>query len=205
MNPQVIIISKKGEPALNLLLFILEEHKIKCHEIIHSRENFRKVDTATFKGFLIFCLPPTEVKEWLQDIEKKFLNYFKIYSYDNLVEDDLNSSVFLLFDYIISGKQEYDFLSKQLKFLKSNYWRKIPYTKLGIKKLPTSKLIGNLFYLLERTDINQTNIDQLSNKLNVSNRVLRREIKKHLNLQYSELKYALINHYRENFKQMELG
>jgi len=199
MNPQVIIISKKNEPLLNLLLNILGEHEIKCHEIIHSRANLRQIDTTNFKGFLIFCIPPSEVKEWLDDMKKEYLNYFKIYNYNNLVDLDLDSSMFLTFDYIISGKQEYNFLNKHLKFLKSNYWRKIPYTKLGIQELPTSKLIGNLFYILERTDLNFASLNQLSKKLKVSNNVLRREIKKHLNLQYSELKSTLINHYREYY------
>jgi hypothetical protein len=197
VNPRVIIISKKNEPSLNLLLTILKAHRIECHDLIHSRAILRELETNNFKGFLIFCIPPAEIKEWFDDLNEDFLNYFKIYNYNNLIEQNLDSSVFLMFDYIISGEQDYLFLSKQLDFLKSNYWRKIPYAKLGIRQLPKSKLIGNLFYIIERTDFDSINLDQLSKKLKVSNRVLRKEIKDHLNLQYSELKSTLLDHYRE--------
>jgi hypothetical protein len=197
MNPRVIIISKKNEPSLNLLMTTLKTHKIECQHLIHSKETLREMKLIDFKGFLIFCIPPSEIKEWFEAMNEYFLNYFKIYNYNNLVEHNFDSSVFLMFDYIISGEQDYQFLNKQLEFLKYNYWRKIPYTKLGIRQLPSSKIIGNMFNLIERSDIDLMSLEKLSKKLKVSNRVLRKEIKEHLKLQFSELKSTLINHYRE--------
>ncbi|MCK4559554.1 MAG: hypothetical protein KAV45_07200 [Calditrichia bacterium] len=201
MNPQVIIISKKNEPSLNYLLYALREHKIECHEIIHSRVNFNKIDTVYFRGFFIFCIPPSEIKKWLQNLDDRFLNYFKIYSYNYLIEDKIDTSVFLNFDFIIAGEQENGILHRQLDFLKSNYWRKIPFSKLGLKKVPDSKLIGKLFKILEKTDINITGFDQLSKKLNVSKEILRREIKKNLKIQYPELRSLLLDYYREYYPE----
>ncbi len=201
MNPQVIIISKKNEPSLNYLLYALREHKIECHEIIHSRADLNEIDTVNFRGFFIFCMPPSEIKKWLHNLDDRFLNYFKIYSYNYLIEDKIDTSVFLNFDFIIAGEQENGILHRQLNFLKSNFWRKIPYSKLGLKKVPDSKLIRKLFKILERTDINITGIDQLSKKLNVSNEILRREIKKELKMHYPELRSHLIDYYREYYPE----
>jgi len=201
MNPKVILISKKNEPSLNFLLTILKEHKIECQNIIHSRANLNEIDTVNFKGFFIFCLPPPEIKKWLQNHDDKFLNHFKIYSYNFLIEDNIDNSVFLKFDFINAGEMENGILHKQLAFLKSNYWRKIPLSILGLKKVPDSKLIRKLFNILERTDINITNFDQLSKKLNVSKEILRREIKKNLKIQYPELRSLLLDYYMEYFPE----
>ena len=201
MNPQVILISKKNEPSLNYLLYALGEHAIECHEIIHSRVNLNEIDTVNFRGFFIFCMPPSEIKRWLQNLDDRFLNYFKIYSYNYLIEDKVDTSVFLNFDFIIAGEQENGVLHRQLDFLKSNYWRKIPLSILGLKKVPDSKLIMKLFQILERTDINITSFDQLSKKLNISKEILRREIKKTLKMQYPELISLLHDYYREYYPE----
>jgi hypothetical protein len=201
MNPRVIIISKKNEPTLSHLIYALKAHKIECQEIIQSRAKLKEIDTENFKGFFVFCIPPAEIKNWLYDVEAKLLNFFKIYSYNYLIEDKIDSSVFLTFDYIIAGEQENGILNRQLKFLKSNYWRKIPFSELGIEKIPESKIIGKLFQILERTDISSASIDQLSNKLNVSKQILRQEIKKSLNIQYAQLKSILLNYYQESYPE----
>ncbi len=166
-----------------------------------QKPNYREFDTKGFKGFFIFCLPPADIKNWLDGMQEKFLNFFKIYSYDYLVEDDIDSSVFLLFDYIIAGEQENGILSRQLEFLKSNYWRKIPISKLGFQKVQGSKLIAKLFQILERTDINLANLDQLSRQLNVSKDIIRVEIKKNLSMHYSELRSTLIDYYQEYYPE----
>jgi len=197
MNPEVLIISKKHEPALKHLYRALREQEIELKSLMHSREALEALDTTNFKGFFIFCLPPVEIRYWLDKLEKKFLNQFKIYTYDYLIADDLDCSLFLMFDYIIAGEQEYNRLVKHLQYLKSNYWRKIPITKLGLQTPPGSELIWKLFHLLERSDINSTNLDKVSEKLHVSHQALQREIRIHLHLQYTELKFALVKHYQE--------
>jgi hypothetical protein len=201
MNPEVIIITKKNEPYLNRLINILNEHNIECHNIIYSRDHLKEIETVGFKGFFIFCIPPAEIEKWLQYFDDSFLNYFKIYSYNYLLEDNVDTSVFLKFDFIIAGEQENGILHRQLDFLKTNYWRKVPYSKLGLKKAPDSRLIGRLFQILERTDINITNFDQLSKKLDVSKETLRREISKTLKIHYPELRSLLLEYYRENYPE----
>ena len=201
MNPDVIIISRKDEPSLNHLCRALDDQKIECQTILYSRDELLELDTSDFKGFFIFCLPPKEIKTWLYNLEIKFLNHFKIYSYDSLVADNIDHSLFLMFDYMIAGEQEYNALIRHLQFLKYNYWKKIPITKLGLQSVPGSKIISKLFRLLEQIDINTTNLDQLAKKLHVSHNVLRREIRVHLNLQYTELKFALVKHYQEYFQE----
>ncbi len=201
MSPKVIIISKKNEPSLKHLVYALEERHIKCDDFIHSKSELKEFDIANFKGFFIFCLPPSDIRNWLKGLEEKFLNFFKIYSYNYLVEDDIDSSVFLLFDYIIAGEQENGILNRQLEFLKSNYWRKIPISKLGFQRVQGSKLIAKLFHILERTDINLTNLELLSKQLNVSKDIIRVEIKKNLNMHYSELRTTLLQYYQEYYPE----
>jgi hypothetical protein len=200
MDPEAIIISNKDEPALIHLLRALREQKIGCQEIIYTIDRLKEINLQDFRGFFIFCIPPPELKQWLCNLEKKILNHFKIYSYDYLVEDDINSSVFLIFDYIIAGEQEYSTLIKHLQFLKYNYWRKIPFTKLGLQKAPDSRLISKLFHLLERIDVNSTSLQQLSKELKVSKAELQLKIKKYLNINYSQLKSLLIQHYGEYYQ-----
>lgn len=201
MGPRIVIIGHKNEPALINLVHTMEDKYFKCKEFIHSRKELRDFNTSDFKGFFIFCLPPGEIKIWLRGLEEKFLNYFKIYHYDYLIEEDIDSSVFLLFDYIIAGEQENGILHRQLEFLKANYWRKIPISTLGFQRVQGSKLIAKLFKIMERTDINLTNLDQLSRKLNVSKDLIRVEIKKNLNMHYSELRTVLLDYYREYYPE----
>jgi len=199
MNPEVIIISKKHEPALNHLHRALREQEIDCKTLVYSREALEKLETKDFKGFFIFCLPPAEITAWLKDNECKFLNHFNIYHYDHLVADKIDHSLFLMFDYMITGMHEYKTLVKHLRYLKINYWRKIPTTKLGLQRMPASNLIDRLFRLLESLDVNTTDLEQVSKKLHVNNHKLQKEIKQHLNLQYCELKSVLVKHYEEFF------
>jgi len=201
MDPRVIIISKKNEPTIKHLIHALEDQCIKCEEFIYSKQELQKFDTSDFKGFFIFCLSPSDIKIWLKGLEEKFLNFFKIYSYDYLIEDDIDSSVFLLFDYIIAGEQENGILHRQLEYLKLNYWRKIPISALGFQRVQGSKLIAKLFQVLEKTDIDLTNLDQLSKQLNVSKDSIRIEIKKNLNMHYSQLRDTLLQYYQEYYPE----
>lgn len=196
MKPQVIIFSKKNDPSLIYMLSVLKEHKIECQEIIYSKVRFNKIELANFRGFFIFCVPPSEIKNWLQHLDDRLMDYFKIYSYNYFIEEKIDSSVFRNFDFIIAGEQENGILHRRIDFLISNYWRKIPFSKIGLKKVPDSKLIGNLFQLLEESDIRSTSFDHLSYKLNVSKATLRREIQKDLKIQYSQLKSLLLNYYQ---------
>ena len=199
MKPEVIIIAKKGEPALSQLYRALREQEIDCRTVVHSREALVALNTANFRGFFIFCLPAADIAEWTKDIECKFLNYFKIYHYNSLVADDIDSSLFLMFDYMIAGTQEYETLIKHLRYLKVNFWRKIPATKLGLQRQPASHLLSRLFRLLERMDVNATSLEQISKRLHVNNTKLQKEIKHYVNLQYGELKSVLVKHYEEFF------
>jgi hypothetical protein len=201
MNPKAIIVANKREPFLNKLFVVLDEHKIECQGVIHSRKNLQDIDMQNFKGFFIFCIPPSEIKDWLTDINNRYLDYFKIYNYNYLREDNLLTSVFLYFDFIIAGEQENGILHRQIDFLKSNFWRKIPLSKIGLKKVSDSNLIWELFKLLERIDLNSTSFDKLSKKLNVSKETLRTEINKSLKMQYSELKSFILKYYKENFPE----
>ena len=201
MNPQVIIITEKNDFSLNRLLNVLRDHQIDYYKIIYSKDELKEIETVDLKGFFIFSIPPSEITKWLQSLEDKFLDYFKIYCYNYLLEDKIDTSVFLNFDFIIAGEQENGILHRQIEFLKTNYWRKVPLSRLGLKKLPDSKLIGKLFQVLERTDISITNFDQLSKKLNVSKETLRREIRKDLKIQYPELKTLLLGYYKENYPE----
>jgi hypothetical protein len=197
MKPEVIIISKKDDPSLNYLLYVLTEHKIEYHNIIYSKSSLEKIDLANFRGFFIFCIPPSEIKNWLQNLDERFQDFFKIYSYNYFIEDEIDSSVFQKFEFIVAGEQENGILNRRIDFLKSNYWRKIPFSRLGLKRTTGSKLIGKLFHILEETDISITSIDHLSSKLNVSKETLRREIKKNLKIQYPMFRSLLLNYYKE--------
>jgi len=197
MKPEVIIISKKEDPSLNYLLYVIKENKIKCHDIIYTRSCLDKIDLANFRGFFIFCVPPSEIKKWLQNLDERFQDFFKIYSYNYFIEDKIDSSVFQNFEFIVAGEQENGILNRRIEFLKSNYWRKIPCSRLGLKRKTESKLIGKLFQLLEETDINITSLDHLANRLNVSKETLRKEIKKNLKIHYPVLRSLLLNYYEE--------
>jgi len=201
MNPQVIIITEKNDLYLNRLINVLRDHQLDYYKVIDSRDKLKEIETENLKGFFIFSLPPSEIKKWLQFLDDKLLDYFKIYSYNYLLEDKIDTSVYLNFDFIIAGEQENSILHRQIDFLKSNYWRKVPLSKLGLKKFPDSKLIGRLLQLIEKTDIDITSFDQLSKKLNVSTDTLRREIRRSLKIQYPELRSFLLNYYRENFPE----
>lgn len=201
MNPQVIIVTKKNDLSLNRLLNVLRDHQIDDYKIIYVTDELKEIETDNLKGFFIFSIPPSEIPKWLESLEDKFLDYFKIYCYNYLLEDKIDTSVFLNFDYIIAGEQENSILHRQIDFLKTNYWRKVPLSRLGLKKLPDSKLIGRLFQILERTDISITDFDQLSKKLNVTKDTLRREIRKDLKIQYPELRTILLGYYRENYPE----
>jgi hypothetical protein len=113
------------------------------------------------------------------------------------MEGKIDTSLFLNFDFIIAGEQENGILHRQLDFLKSNYWRKVPLSKFGLKRVPDSNLINKLFKILETSDINITSIDQVSKKLNVSKEVLRKEIRKNLSIHYTDLTSILLEYYRE--------
>jgi hypothetical protein len=197
MKPQVIIVSKKNDPSLNSLLYTLKQHSIKDYKIIHSKTQLDEIDKGNLKGFFIFCIPPSEMQEWLYKLDDKFLDYFKIYNYNYLIEGKIDTSLFLNFDFIIAGDQENGILHRQLEFLKSNYWRKVPISKFGLKRMPESNIISRLFKILETSDINISSIDQVSKKLNVSKEVLRKEIRKNLRIHYTDLTSILLNYYRE--------
>jgi hypothetical protein len=201
MKPKVIIISKRNEPSLQQLMQILKELNYECPTIVYTINKLKNLKTDNFKGFFIFCLPPSEIKEWKQLLEDKIPNFFKIYCYNFLVEHKIDSSIFLNFDYIIAGEEENGILNKQLVFLKLNYWRKIPVTKLGMKNGHRSMLLMKLFRMLERTDINSITLAQVSKQLNISKDRIRREIKCNLNMHYSDLKFFLIQYYREYYPE----
>jgi hypothetical protein len=131
MKPQVVIIAKKNDPSLNNLLNTLKQHSIRDYRIIHSKTQLNEIDKANLRGFFIFCIPPSEIEEWLQHLDDKFLDLFKIYHYNYLMEGKIDTSLFLNFDFIIAGEQENGILHRQLDFLKSNYWRKVPLSKFG--------------------------------------------------------------------------
>jgi hypothetical protein len=197
MNPQVIIITQKNDPSVNNLIHIIKEKKITNYILLHSRKQLNEIDHECFRGFFIFCLPPSEARVWIHSLDEKFLDYFKIYNYNYLVEGEIDNSLFLNFDFIVAGEQENGILNRQLEFLKSNYWRKIPISKFGLKIVQDSGLISRFFKILETTDINMTSIDQVSKKLDVSKETLRKEIRKKLHLHYSELTIFLLDYYQE--------
>ncbi len=199
MKPKVIIISRKNEPALQQLLHVLKQQEYECPTIVHAKNELKNLETSNFKGFFIFCLPPLEIKEWKQFLEDKLPNFFKIYCYNFLIEHKVDSSIFLNFDFIIAGEEENGALNKQLDFLKLNYWKKIPVTRMGLHNVQRSKLLIRLFRMLERTDINSITLNQISKNLNVSKHRIRKEIMCKLNMHYSDLKIFLIQHYREYY------
>ena len=201
MKPKVIIISRKNEPSLQHLMHLLKQLDYECPTIVNTKNKLNDLETGNFKGFFIFCLPPSEIKQWKQFLEDKILNFFKIYCYNFLIEHKIDSSIFLNFDFIIAGEQENGVLNRQLDFLKLNYWKKIPLTRLGLNNVQQSMLLMRLFRILERTDINSISLDQISKKVGVSKERIRREIKNKLNMHYSDLKFSLIQYYREYYPE----
>jgi hypothetical protein len=197
MIPKVIIISNKEESSIERLIDTLHEFKLDCLEIIDCIERLKAINLPDFRGFFIFYLPPAEIGYWIKNLRIEFLNYFKVYCYDYLMVNNINTSEFLVFDFINAGEQEHEALQKHLAFLKDNYWRKIPLSKLGLKKIPDSGLLNKIFYILEHSDIISMTQQKLSNQLNVRDAEVRLELKKHLNLSFSRLRSMLIAHYQE--------
>ena len=199
MIPQVIVISQENEPLIRELIDQLIRHDFTNLNLAQRPNDLAELISNDFKGFIIFCLPPEELAAWMPYIDHNLLSMFKIYFYDSLIEEDLNSSLFLQFDYIIAGENKNGILKQQLDFLKMNYWRKIPLLQLGIEQPQLSKLLKKILLTLEKTDINLITLDHISTRLNVSTDTIRNELKDKLNINYSQLKNSLINYYREHY------
>jgi hypothetical protein len=199
MSPQVIIVSNEDELLLRQLIDELIRHDFTNLKLVQEQNALLNLINPYFKGFIIFCLPPDDLRHWMPFINGRLSNYFKIYYYNSLIEEDVSASMFLNFDYIIAGESKDAILSYQLDFLKSNYWRKIPLRHFGIEQTQISKLLKKIILTIEKTDINIVTLDHISASLNVSSETIRQELKDKLNINYSELKESLINYYRENY------
>jgi hypothetical protein len=199
MIPQIIIISNEDEPLLKDLIDELVRHDFTSLKRVYDHDNFSHLLDSEFKGFLIFCLSPADLARWMPYLKNRLLNYFKIYYYNSLIEENVDSSMFINFDHLIVGESKNGILSYQLDFLKMNFWRKIPLFHLGIEHSQISKLLKKIIYTIEKSDINVMTLDLISTKLNISSEIIRQELKNKLNMHYSDLKNSLIDYYRENY------
>jgi len=199
MSPQVIIISNEHEPLLKGLIDELVRHDFTSLKLVYDHDKLSQLLENEFKGFIIFCLSPPDLSRWIPYLKSRLLNYFKIYYYNSLIEAEVDSSMFINFDYLIVGESKNGILSYQLDFLKLNYWRKIPLMYLGIEHSQVSKLLKKIIYTIEKSDINVMTLDHISNKLNISSEIIRQELKNKLNMHYTDLKNSLIDYYRENY------
>jgi hypothetical protein len=199
MGPQVIIISSEDEHLLKNLIDELIYHEFASLKLIYDGYKLIEQLSHGFKGFIIFCLPPGKLIHWIPFIRKRLLNYFKIYYYHSLIEENVDTSIYANFDYLIAGETKNGILSHQLSFLKMNYWRKIPLLHLGIQQSQISKLIKKIIYTIEKSDISVMTLEHISSKLNISPEVIRQELKNKLNMHYTELKNSLIDYYRKNY------
>ena len=199
MKPQITLISAPDEPLLQELLGELQQHNFHAIHRCEQPGELKKFLRPDYRGFFIFCLSPAALTNWYRQIRQDLVNYFKIYYYHSLRAEEIGKSIFLYFDFLISGETKNHALAMQLNFLEQNYWKKIPFYLLGIKQAQMTILLQNIIKTLEIADVQDITLDHVSEKLGLRREIVHQEIKNQLNMRYMDLKNTILNYYRQNY------
>jgi len=202
MIPQVTIISRKSERILKKLIKELRLNRFTNFEVVESIEQVSELILDNYRGFFIFCLPATDLIRWENYIENHLGNYYLLYYYHSLYEERIDTSVFLIFDFVITGEGADCSIAGQLNFLQSNFWKKVPLSKLKVKKKHLPKTIRKLFYHLESTtDIDSISLSSVIKKLKINEVHFKRDLKESMNLNFTQLKDQLSKYYQSKFPE----
>jgi hypothetical protein len=199
MKPKITVISRQDEPLLQELLDELHQRGFHGIPVCEQRSELKNYLQSEYKGFFIFCLSPHAVKNWYRPITHDLINYFKIYYYHSLLAQEIKTSIFLYFDFLITGEAKNHTLSTQLNFLEQNYWKKIPLKLLGIRRSRVSRLLQNIIKIMEIADVEDITLDHVSRKLDLQPQIVRQEIKNRLNMNYLDLKNTILKYYHQNY------
>lgn len=107
---------------------------------------------------------------------------------------------------LIIGENRKSSLNDLFVHLKKDFWRKIPYTKLGIKYDQLSKRMKNAIKYIETAPIRDCNLVAISNHLNISAGYFSQEFKRETNYSFRSFMQSVIDYYEAViFKKVNLS
>lgn len=106
---------------------------------------------------------------------------------------------------MIIGENRESNLAKLLKNIKNNFWRRIPYNKMGIKYNDLSARMKDVIQYIETAPISECNINAISSHLNISSGYFSQEFKREIKRSFRTFMQDVIDYY-ENviFSQVNL-
>jgi YesN/AraC family two-component response regulator len=106
---------------------------------------------------------------------------------------------------MIIGENRKKNLEELIFNLKENFWRKIPYNKLGIKLENLSPRMKNVIQYIETAPIGECNINAISKHLNISAGYFSQEFKRETKKSFRSFMQNVLDYY-ENiiFSQVNL-
>lgn len=96
---------------------------------------------------------------------------------------------------LIIGANRKVILHDQVRNLKENYWRKIPYEQLQIPFDKLSSRLQKAFRFIESSDISDCNINTIANYLDISPGYFSQEFKRETGQSFRQFMQQLLNYY----------
>jgi AraC-like DNA-binding protein len=143
------------------------------------------------------------------NLHSLFSNYpqtYFIYYYPFLQSDALTFGELENFSHIIAGEKREQYLEGILKELVRNFWKKIPYGKLGFSYGQLSLRIKKVMNYIESQDLKNCVTAKIARQLDISQGYLSQEFKRETGLSFRMFMQKLLDHYeRIIFNRLKLS
>jgi AraC-like DNA-binding protein len=137
-----------------------------------------------------------------------YLNFpqlYFVYYYPSLQSSALEIAELDNFSHIIIGEKRELHLERILKDLVKNFWKKIPYQKLGFSYNQLSARIKMVMNYVEAQDLKNCATAKIARQLEISQGYLSQEFKRETGLSFRDFMQKLLGHYeRIIFSQLKL-
>ena len=202
---QGLIITRDDQIRNESIKIIENAGDIKIKNIESIDELDEDNDLINFLFVLVSELNP-ELLQRITEVQLKVPGLSSIFYNNslNFVEFPLNSGKSKI--KMIIGDNRKKNLEELINSLKENYWRKIPYSKMGIEMENLSPRMKNVIQYIETAPISECNINAIASYLNISAGYFSQEFKRETKKSFRTFMQNVLDYY-ENiiFSQVNLS
>ena len=165
---------------------------------VESISDIKKIPRKLQEKSVLFVIISMKITDEFLSINKFFTEFpqvYFIYYFPSLNIDNFQYTDFTGFSHLIVGEKRKSYFSEILTKLTKDYWKKIPYKKVGISYEGLSQRMKKVMSYIETHGLKQCSAAKISQSLEISQGYLSQEFKRETGLTFRTFMQKLLDHY----------